>query len=297
MKKIIWMAVIISLLSGCSSGEQGSKILEFWTKQLAEVQQQVLTKQMANRELPAEWQAALEKKKAVPAPAAQGAKKAAESQPVEQVYQPIKAQLFLSDTCPWCQKLKNSGFPTKFKNKYAEEVDLKIYEVNSKEGNREFYKAVKKYNLRGGVPLMIIGSSVIPGYSDNMMEIADEKVRIELKKRPMHEVPAGPAVVSITMEDDVIAGPAPEQDKEQMKIYLDKVREENEETLNTVRNTLSRAAWRETLTLITQTENKLKQIANKSTSYADFRKKSAVVEQQHQQQIEDLFRKNVNKKR
>lgn len=300
MKKVILMLCMFGLLTGCTNKEQNQKIISFWTQQVMEAQMALMAKTLKGASLPPDLMASMKEmgkdplaEKTENPEIAPVAKKAA---PVAtpKVQDPIPAQLFLSDSCGWCQKLKRSGFPSKFKKKYSGEVDLKIYEVHSAEGSREFSRAVKKHKLSGGVPLMIIGSSVIPGYSDNMMAIADEKVRLELKKRG--PVATGPAVVSITMEDDKIAGPASDADKAKMKRYLSQVRENNEATLYSLSSMFAnKQIWDEALAIITKTENQLKRVANVSSSYEAFTKVAKPLEQSQQQQIEALIRQNAKK--
>lgn len=302
MKKIILTLVISAILSACTSQEDNLKIMEFWNKQVRDVQMKVMSKilerNMKAKGIMPEMFASTQEATAgthtaafptnfptAPAVAAKGGK-----QTVAQ--DPVTAKLFLSDSCGWCKKLKQSGFPEKFKNKYADEVDLQIYEVHSAQGKREFAAAVKKHKLSGGVPLLIIGNSVIAGYSDNMMALADEKVRIELKKRgPI--APAGPAVVSITMEDSAVSGPASEADKIKMKNYLSRVQDNNEATLESMRNMFSKQVWNQTLALVTNTENRLKQTANQSATYEEFLQAAKPLEQAQQQKIDDLVRQNV----
>ena len=115
----------------------------------------------------------------------------------------IVAYLFLSNSCPWCRKLKQENFPTQFRQKYAGRVTLKEYEIHTTEGRQQFSKLTKKHGLSGGVPVLIIGSTVVPGYSSNMMARADDAVKKESKNHPAVKKKAPkkednlPAVISI----------------------------------------------------------------------------------------------------
>lgn len=298
MKKIILGFFMFVLLAGCTSKEQNQQIAEFWNRQVQQVQMKFMKKALKNKSLPADLMAAIDDKNinalANKIDISRGSLPTKSAAPAAK-QEPIAAQLFLSDSCGWCKKLKQSGFPSKFKNKYQEDVDLKVYEVHSTEGSREFAKAIKKHNLKGGVPLLIIGDSVIHGYSDNMMALADEKVRIELKKRGP-AAPVGPAVVSIAMEGAAIAGPASEQDKEKMKDYLSYIREYNEASLKSVRKMFpGRQVWNQALAIITKTENEMDQLAANSSNYDDFLAKAKALEETQQQQIESLIRQNASK--
>jgi len=311
MKKIILIFLGLGLLSACTSREQAAEIELFWMKQFAEVQEKFLTGQLNKQNMSPKIQAYLDAidsgQETIPqedsidegAPIQNvvakkfPAKKSVKAPAPVAAPDPIPAQLFLSDSCGWCKKLKGSGFPEKFKRKYVGEVDLQVYEVHSKQGGREFAKAIKKHNLSGGVPLLVIGNSVIHGYSDQMMELADEKVRLELKKRG--PVVQGPAVVSITMEDDILASPASAADKAKMQAYLAKVRDNNEAVLNSVQSMFSGAVWDQALRTVTDTEHQLNQLATESTSYDDFVKSAKGIEAAQQRTIEQLIRQNAKK--
>lgn len=104
-------------------------------------------------------------------------------------------------------------------------------------------------------------------------------------------------MVSITMEDDEITGPASTADKARMQVYLDQIRDNNEETLKSLNSMFKKSVWNQAVGIISTSENQLKQIANKSTTYADFAKKAAVLEKEQQKQIDQLLRDNIQKTR
>lgn len=281
MKKILVGFLLVGLLAGCTSREQEEKIDAFWEGQFMALAGKLGAK-IPHKKLPGKRLRSAVAAKPQTAVAAG----------------PITATLFLSDSCGWCNKLKRSGFVEKFQNKYQGDVELTVYEVHSAIGRQEFSKAVQKHHLSGGVPLLIIGSSVIHGYSDQMMELADEKVNLEFKKvgyLPGQNLPTGPRVESISMEDEMIQGPATQEDKASMKAYLNKVREDNQATLVSIKSMLPRAVWQEAMDIVSKTETALKEQANQSVSYADFKQKAAALIQQQQQQIDALVRQNAGK--
>ncbi len=302
MRRIVCILVATCLLSGCLSKDQRAQITRFWSIQFEAIVSKILGKKTTQVVPLSELQGQIEEnnKNATVATTSVASHKSSKKTKAVSYEEPISAKLFLSDSCGWCRKLKQSGFPGKFRNKYIDEVDLKIYEVHSADGRREFARAIQKHHLSGGVPLLIIGNSVIHGYSDEMMALADEKVRIELKKlgrEPGKPKQEGPAVVSITMEDDEITGPASTADKARMQVYLDQIRDNNEETLKSLNSMFKKSVWNQAVGIISTSENQLKQIANKSATYADFAKKAAVLEKEQQKQIDQLLRDNIQKTR
>lgn len=321
MKKISLILACALCVSACTSKEQDQKIKSFWAQQIMEVEMWAMQKMMSYKfgnqpALPPDflktaqdWKtqaaaglssqpmASTTDSAAVKAPTAKAAAKSTATAPAAAPAQPLRAQLFLSNSCGWCNKLKRSGFIEKFKEKYEGEVELKVYEVHTTEGRTGYSRALKKHQLSGGVPLLIIGGSNIQGYADNLMELADEKVRLEFKKlgRTPGETSSGPSVVSITLEDAEILGPAPAADKEYMKTYLSNVRDNNESTLNSLKSMFPKSVWNQGMVIITNTENSLKDLANKSSSFADFAAEAEKLETQQQEQIDELVRKNTNK--
>ena len=291
MKQVLAGLLLVGLLMGCTSREQEAQIDAFWTRQFLALQAKLgvsIPVKGKAAQLPANIGSAL------PASVSGGKLTRAMIPQAD----PIPATLFLSNSCGWCRKLKNSGFIEKFQNKYEGDVELKVYEVHSSEGNQAFSQALRKHHLSGGVPLLIIGNSVIHGYSDQMMALADEKVRLELKKLnrvPGQQVQAGPEVVSIAMEDVEIQGPASAEDKAQMKAYLNLTRDNHEATLISIQKMAPRQVWQEAMAIISQTENQLKQQADQSASYADFIAQATVLEKEQQTKIDELIRQNVKR--
>lgn len=211
----------------------------------------------------------------------------------------IAAYLFLSDSCPWCRKLKESGFVAQFKKKYAGEVVLKEYEVHTPAGRQQFARLTKKHGLSGGVPVLIIGNTVVPGYSDNMMFRADEAVQKErkaprpVKKKAKQNTEEAPALIHIAMEDEALQGVAPARELAQIKKYLEQVHDDNGETLSSINDIFNTSVSEQALAITTQAEQKLKTLATKSASFAAFKKAAEPVLAAQQKQLNDLMSKNT----
>ena len=211
--------------------------------------------------------------------------------------QAVTAYLFLSDSCPWCRKLKQEGFAAKFKKQYAGSVILKEYEIHTAQGSQQFNRMIKKYNLGGGVPVLIVGDTVVPGYSKNMLERAGQALQKERKKkRPSQKSSKKesnlPAVMGITMMED-LQGVAPAEDLEKMKKYLERIQDENGETLNSMNSLFSPAVCNQAMSIINTHEQKLKDLASTSADYASFEKAARDVKASQEKQLNRLMQKNA----
>ena len=214
----------------------------------------------------------------------------------------IPAYLFLSNSCPWCRKLKQEGFPAKFKQKYAGEVVLKEYEIHTQEGQQQYQAMIRKHHLKGGVPMLIIGDTTVPGYSANMLSRADEAVRKErgnkkyqVKKKPVKKEENLPEVLGIAMADEDLQGVAPEKDLQQMQAYLDQMQDDNGQMLNSLNGLLSAKALNKAMSITNTYEQKIRDLATKSPSFESFKKQVKVLENAQQKQIDQLLRTNINR--
>lgn len=212
--------------------------------------------------------------------------------------QAVKAYLFLSDGCPWCRKLKQEGFSAKFSKKYAGQVVLEEYEVHTPQGRQQFARMRKKHNLDGGVPVLIVGEQVFVGYSENLLSRAGKALQKERQKAPAVKKVSKkkeqelPPVVGIIVMDD-LKGIAPAKDIEQMKQYLEKVQDENGETLASVNSIFSAKVGNQAMAIINTNEQKLKDIAAKSPTYEDFVTSAKDIMLKQQTQLNALMSKNA----
>ena len=299
MKRTVFLFIAFSvLIVGCSD-EQRTLIRQFWAQKLG-IAAPVTIPLTEEEDILTEEESVPEQEVSAPAPTPKkNRKKAASSLAIEVKEEAIPAYLFLSDTCPWCRKLKQQGFAAKFKRKHETDVNLKEYEVsNSSEGMREYSKMIRKYKLQGGVPLMIVGDTVLQGYSDDMLSRADEALQKELKKLNRTSGASGatsslPAVLSITMDDEDIKTVAPQADKQQIKRYLNRVQEDNGEMLNSMGQMFSPAVRNQAMLIASTYEQKLKDLAAKSRSYKAFESAAQKIEAEQQQQIDKLVLLNI----
>jgi len=312
MKKVISTLIGLSLLCACTNKEQMEKINTFWTQQVLELHMSMLQKSLSGDKMPngfdmSKLQQAIALQIAATIPPAGNATEpvAAAAKPTaakKSSAEPILVQVFLSNTCPWCKKLKQEKFIENMRKKYGQDVIVEEYEVHAAASQVPFQRAVKKCKTTGGVPLVVVGNECIRGYIQGGEGVFGEAKKImtrELAKREEEDTDA-PAVFSILMEDEDIQGPASSEDKMKMQAYLDRVHDDNEETLKSLRSMFSKRVVNQGMAMIADMETSLKNTANKSATYQAFAKDANSVKQAHQQKIDKLVAqnaKNIRKKR
>ena len=300
MKKTIFFLVAFSFFAAGCSDEQRALIQQFWGQKFG-AQTPVTLPPIEEEEIVVDETVPGQTPEVAPAPAPAPKKrraKAPTSLAIEVEDAAIPAYLFLSDTCPWCRRLKQQNFATKFNNKHGADVNLMEYEVNSSAGMREYSKMIRKHKLQGGVPLLIIGDTVLQGYSDDMLSRADQAVQKELKKinrtsGSSAKAANQPAVLSIMMEDEDIKTAAPEADAQQIKRYLTRVQEDNGEMLDSMDQMFSPAVRNQAMLIANTYEEKLRGLAAKSKSYKNFEQAAKKIEAEQQQEIDQLVRLNI----
>ncbi len=216
--------------------------------------------------------------------------------------QKLEAMLFLSPTCPWCKRVKSEGFPQKFRNKFEGRVNLTEYEVGSNPENNALYsRMIKKHNLSGGVPLLIIGNSHIQGYSPDLLQLASDAAEKELKKGNIvteRDLAAKmPALLDVRMEDEEIKGPASAADRNIMKKMILKFQESNGAMIESIGYSFGPVVKNEAMALATRTEKSLRRAANKSTTLAAFKAQYEKISAQNDKEMNQLMLKNKDKLR
>lgn len=294
MRKVGIFGIIICLLwlAGCE--QQSEKFKRFMAQKTGQSPQTRLDPLAADFSMDDEAELKSPAKKTASKTARRTAKTASASHEA-----PIKAMLFLSDTCPWCRKLKRSGFVERFRRKYRGDIELSEYEVSSQENMRLYSKMVRKYKLSGGVPLLIIGNTPIQGYSDDMMKLADDAAFQEFRRHnrmtAQAEAAAMPAILDITMDDETLSGVAPEADLQRMRSRLHRMQENNGALIASMEEMFGPAVRNKTMAVVNQTEQQLKQAARSAKTYSEFEQTATRLEAAQQTQVDELVRQNLSR--
>ena len=103
---------------------------------------------------------------------------------------PVDAVLFTSPYCPHCRHLKQDGFPQTFKEKYKGQVHLVEYDLTQDANNVIFSQTMEAYQLESaGIPMLVIGETVLQGYPSQIGPGADTAVAQALRNNETTRVP------------------------------------------------------------------------------------------------------------
>ena len=103
---------------------------------------------------------------------------------------PVDAVLFTSPYCPHCRHLKQDEFPQTFKEKYKGQVRLVEYDLTQDANNVIFSQTMEAYQLESaGIPMLVIGETVLQGYPSQIGPGADTAVAQALRNNETTRVP------------------------------------------------------------------------------------------------------------
>ena len=106
---------------------------------------------------------------------------------------PVQAVLFTSPYCPHCRHLKEDGFPQQFREKYKGKAELFEYDLTEQANNVLFFQTLQAYGLdSAGIPMLVIGETVLQGYPTQIGSQADEAVQKAHSNREKTRVPGLP---------------------------------------------------------------------------------------------------------
>lgn len=103
---------------------------------------------------------------------------------------PVEAVLFSSPYCPHCRHLKQDKFPEQFRAKHKDAVRLTEYDLTEGANNVLFSQTLEAYRLdSAGIPMLIVGETVLQGYPNQIVSGADEAVRKAAANQEKTRVP------------------------------------------------------------------------------------------------------------
>jgi len=301
MKKLTLLVLSLFILAGCSP-EKEAQVQQYWAQQrqklilrLGPAAARFLTPRTHRGTLtPEQQQELLQALKGQEGQSVNNTGKAA-AKPAK----PLDAMLFLSPTCPWCQRVQKEGFARKFQDKYDGQIVLTTYMLDKQENMDAYSKMVKKHKLSGGVPLLIIGNTPIQGYSEKLLEQASAVAEKEIQKHNLQKLQSAaantPPVLQVSMEDEEITGPASAQDKKRMKRMLLSAQEANGAMIQSIGVTFGAVVKNQAMAQAAQTEKKLKEAADKSADLAAFKKEYDQIMAKHNDAMNKLMLQNKDK--
>ena len=102
----------------------------------------------------------------------------------------VQAVLFTSPYCPHCRHLKQDGFPQQLREKYNGTVELLEYDLTENANNVLFSQTLSSYQLESaGIPMLVVGETVLQGYPTQIATGADEAIRNALANGEKTHIP------------------------------------------------------------------------------------------------------------
>ena len=273
MKKFVGLLLAVCTVGACTTPEEDAQIRLFWTEQVMQLMferamsgsfpagnpafspdkktsqeleesSQELEKilQEMQKKTPSQTEhspLAQGTSQGSPAPAEASAPKPqqapAKAPAVAKVPRTVEAMLFVSPTCPRCQRLRREGWVAKFEDKYAGKVALTEYDLSSPKNEKLLQTMMRKYNLRQvGYPTLFIGGYVVQGYPLN----ADPVVEKVLAKHGWTaDAATQKTFLEITLEDtrvNKLKSNAPLKDRQAMQRAIERVKQSNQQALQDI---------------------------------------------------------------
>ena len=162
---------------------------------------------------------------------------------------------------------------------------MAAYQMRRQMGNpadmENFNKAMEQWQKNAGA------------FTPDSMDAAPEPG--EDTAQPARSRVQAPGVVSITLEDGAITGPASDEDKANMQVYLNIISESNAAELDSLKQMFPQQVWKEGVAIVSRSENNLKAAANQSATYADFMAKAMELQAEQRKAMDRLVKQNRGK--
>ncbi len=307
MKKLLFLLLAVCGVYACTTPEEDAQIKLFWVEQLM----QVMPKQAFPAPLPPQPLPAIPTEEEQTAPAEeqfaatptettqQTANKPAPATPAAKRPRVIKAMLFVSPTCPRCQRLKRDGWVAQFEDKYAGKISLTEYDLSIPKNEQLLQNMMRKHNLqRVAYPTLFIAGNVVQGYPLN----ADPVVKKVLANAGWDKVAAAPTqqFMEITIEDtriNKLKSNATLKDRQAMQRALERVKQSNQQALNDIGVMFDGDTQAQAFAIVTKSEKILMRTANTSNTYQNYLNAQRKILQEQETQLNQLMRQNAYKLR
>lgn len=217
---------------------------------------------------------------------------------VAKVPRAVEAMLFVSPSCPRCQRLKQEGWVAKFQDKYAGQVRLTEYDLSIPQNEELLQNMMRKHHLtQVGYPTLFIAGNVVQGYPLN----ADPVVAKVLAKQGWKKSSAPQQqFIEITLEDSNtgnVKSKAPLKDRQSMQSALDRVKQSNQQTVKDIGSMFGADTQAQALAIVAKYEKTLQRTANTSDTYQNYLKAQQKILQEQEQLLNQLMRDNAYRMR
>lgn len=301
MKKFLWVLLAVGGIGACTTPQEDAQIKLFWLEQMM----QFLPQKAAPALLPPAAPVSEEEKppsslpeETVP-PAKLVTPPAATTPTVAKTPRPVEAMLFLSPSCPRCQRLKRDRWISKFEDKYAGKVRLTEYDLSVPENEALLQTMMRKYHLsQVNYPTLFIAGNVVQGYPLN----AEPVVNKVLSKYGWDKAGASPQqqFMEITLEDSRInklKSNAPLKERQAMQRAIERVKLSNQQTLQDIGLMFDGDTQAQAFAIVSKSEKILLRAANASSDYKNYLNAQQKILQEQEAQLNQLMRQNAYKLR
>ncbi len=302
MRKILCLLAVSVGMCACTTPEEDAQIKLFWLEQMM----QFMPKQArpAALSVPPVQAVPAEETPVAPEPtegekanpAQQGAAKAPAVAKAPRV---VEAMLFVSPTCPRCQRLKQDRWVSKFEDKYAGKINLTEYDLSIPKNEALLQTMMRKYRLsQVNYPTLFIAGHVVQGYPLN----ADPVVAKVLAKTGWDKVEAKPAqqFLEITMEDSRVnrfKSNAPFKERQAMQRAIERVKQSNQQALQDIGLMFDGDTQAQAFAIVSKSEKILVRVANTTDTYQNYLSAQQKILQEQDQRLNQLMRQNAYKLR
>lgn len=307
-KTILCISAVLLLVAGCTSKEQDEQIKAFWTEHLGKQLPQTSintndimsalkghneTSELTEEQLQEELNKLAETSNGENNPQKQPSQTAAPAKtaPVKRA-RPVKAMLFVSPSCPRCQRLRRDHWVSAFENKYAGKVNLTEYDLSIPQNHDLLHEMMRKHNLsQVQYPTLFIDGHVVQGYPLN----ADPVVERVLSKYGLNKTNTKP-YIKITMEEpikNIVNTKASAQDKQAMQTAFAQMQTNNTNTLKDIKRMFGTETEIQASEIIRSTERTLKSKMGTSPTYDAYQKAQTSALKAQEKKLTELMQRNA----
>ena len=331
MRKWILFLMTGVLLSACTTKEQDEKIKAFWGQQFLQVAMKFAGNMPTGAALPdmdkgrvapagsidqkdmqdfeemmKQWeqeQANLNTAEAAQPAASKTApntvsaenKNTAKARPSGKAAKPIRAYLVTSSSCGGSRQLQKDGWAEQFRDKYAGQIQLITYDVTTPQGQAGYQKLMNRYHRSSvGTPSLFLNGTVIEGYP---LEGADRAAKRALAKSGRNiSRQNSNQFIEITLEEPsgAVKGKAPLKDRKAMQREIDKVFQDNQNTVQDIGQAFGAGIQAQAFAITTKTEKALRRQASESASLQEYLKAQRQLLRKQEQSLNQLMQNNAS---
>lgn len=309
MKKYLLLALAVCGVCACTTPEEDAQIKLFWMEQIMQVMPKSNLR-MPNPQpqpsvVPQEEQTPVlpDEIAAQPQETSFSVKTSVETPKTATAKTPkiVEAMLFVSPSCPRCQRLKQDRWADKFQAQYQGKIRLTEYDLSISKNDTLLQNMMRKYKLsQVSYPTLFIAGHVVQGYPLN----ADPVVKQVLAKQGWDQVAQASKhqFMEITLEDtnrrvNRVKSNAPLKERQAMQRAIERVKQSNQQALQDIGIMFDGDTQAQAFSIVSRSEKLLLRTANTSMNYQNYLNAQQKILQDQETQLNQLMRANAYKLR